>query len=81
MLVGDPESEDLKCLINCVNSQFIPNKVLIVSDGQNDSYLKSKLEILQTLNKINSKATAYVCENYTCSLPVTSVDELFKLLK
>ncbi|XP_063446379.1 spermatogenesis-associated protein 20-like isoform X1 [Mytilus trossulus] len=80
ILVGDPGSEDLTALIDCVNSHFIPNKVLIKSDGQNDSFLKSKLDILQTLTKKDGKATAYVCENYTCSLPVTSTEQLLKLI-
>lgn len=53
---------------------------MIKSDGQNDSFLKSKLDILQTLSKKDSKATAYVCENYTCSLPVTSPEQLSKLI-
>ncbi|CAG2247566.1 Spermatogenesis-associated protein 20 [Mytilus edulis] len=80
ILVGDPGSEDLTALIDCLNSHFIPNKVMIKSDGQNDSFLKSKLDILQTLTKKDGKATAYVCENYTCSLPVTSTEQLLKLI-
>lgn len=80
ILVGDPGSEDLTALIDCLNSQFIPNKVLIISNGQNDSFLKSKLDILQTLTKKDGKATAYVCENYTCSLPVTSPEQLLKVI-
>jgi hypothetical protein len=29
---------------------------------------------------VNGKATAYVCENYACKLPVTSSAELAELL-
>jgi uncharacterized protein YyaL (SSP411 family) len=30
---------------------------------------------------VDGKPTAYVCENYTCSFPVTTVEELRKRLE
>lgn len=43
--------------------------------------MKAKLEFLNSLTKKDGKATAYVCENYTCDLPVTSVADLERVLK
>jgi len=43
--------------------------------------LKSKLEILQSLEKMEGKATAYVCEDFTCKTPVNTVAALTKLLQ
>ncbi|XP_038064330.1 spermatogenesis-associated protein 20-like [Patiria miniata] len=77
---GEPDAEDALALIRCVHSRFLPNKILLLADGNKDSFLCSKLSLLPTLEKLDGKATAYVCENYQCQLPVTSVEELEKLL-
>ena len=33
------------------------------------------------MGPVNGAAAAYVCENFACQLPVTTVDELAALLK
>lgn len=80
IIAGDRESEDTKQLLKCVHSHFIPNKVLMLCDGKPDSFLASKQTIFETLARKGGKATAYVCQNYTCSLPVNTVGALEKLL-
>ncbi|XP_077980427.1 spermatogenesis-associated protein 20-like [Glandiceps talaboti] len=77
---GERDAEDTKQLLECVHSFYIPNKILILADGNTDSYLYKTLELLPTLDKVEGKATAYVCENYACKLPVTTLEELEKLL-
>lgn len=77
---GDLNSSDTKDLITCVQSLFLPHKVLILDDGRQDSFLYKKLQVLSSLEMKDGKATAYVCENYTCSLPVNTVDELKQML-
>ena len=78
---GDKDAADTKELLSCVHSHFLPNKVLIRSDGDSSSFLSTKLSLLSTLEKKDGKATAYVCENYTCELPVNTTAELETLLK
>ncbi len=76
VISGDLEKEETKFLISEINNHFIPNKVLIHIDGNNIS------EVLNSWAMYKSdKPTVYVCENYTCQLPVTTVDELKKLLE
>ena len=58
----------------------MPNKVLMLCDGKEDSFLASKLSVFKTLERKDGKTTAYVCKDYTCSLPVNSVEELEKTL-
>lgn len=81
VLVGDPNSDDLTALKNCVAKHYLPNKITITCDGTSDKFMKAKLEFLNSLTKKDGKATAYVCENYTCDLPVTSVADLERVLK
>ncbi|XP_071954098.1 spermatogenesis-associated protein 20-like [Antedon mediterranea] len=79
-ICGSNDSSDTKKLLDVVHAHFIPNKILVVTDGKNNEYLNTKLKILSTLEKKEGKATAYVCENYTCNLPVNSPVDLDKLL-
>ncbi|XP_035696077.1 spermatogenesis-associated protein 20-like isoform X1 [Branchiostoma floridae] len=80
IIAGNPRDRDTKALLQCVHSSFNPNKILIIADGKEHGYLYEKLKVLSTLKKVDGKATAYVCENYACSLPVNTVLELDELL-
>ena len=46
--------------------------MLLADGGEGQKYLAEKLEELKEMKPIG-KATAYVCENFTCKAPVTSV--------
>ena len=80
IIVGERDAEDTKQLLRCVHSHYIPHKVLMLCDGKADGFLASKLNVFKTLERKDNRATAYVCENYTCHLPVNSVEELQKIL-
>lgn len=80
IIAGDRDSADTKDLLKCVHSHYMPNKVLMLCDGKQDSFLASKLSVYKTLERKDGKATVYVCKDYTCSLPVNSVEELEKIL-
>ena len=41
---------------------------------------ESMLPLLQGRTLVDGKATAYVCENYACKLPVTSAEALATML-
>ncbi|XP_043570320.1 spermatogenesis-associated protein 20 isoform X4 [Chiloscyllium plagiosum] len=77
---GELEALDTQELIQCVNNHFVHNKILLLADGNSESSLYQMLPFLSTLVLKNGKATAYVCQNYSCSLPVTSASELQTLL-
>uniref|UniRef100_UPI00358EC788 spermatogenesis-associated protein 20 isoform X1 n=2 Tax=Myxine glutinosa TaxID=7769 RepID=UPI00358EC788 len=77
---GEPSEEDTRAMIRCVHSIFLPYKVLILADGNKCGFLDQQLPFLNRLDKKGGKATAYVCENFTCSSPVSSVEELKKQL-
>ena len=81
VVCGSPSSADTKAMIHCVYSRHLPRSVLIVLDPEKqDSFLRSRRQSLESFSPVNGKATAYVCDNFTCSLPVTDVAALGKLL-
>ncbi|XP_048343624.1 spermatogenesis-associated protein 20 isoform X2 [Sphaerodactylus townsendi] len=80
VVCGDPSKEDTKELLHCVYSTYTPNRVLILADGDSTGFLYHHLPFLSSLEKKGGKATCYLCENFTCSLPVTSSQELRRVL-
>ena len=74
------EKEDTKALLKTVDSFYLPNKILIVHRPGAETFLSRHLEILNSVKLSEEKATAYVCENYTCSAPVSDPDKLKRVL-
>ena len=54
--------------------RFLPNKVVVLAENAGrDADL---IPLLQERSLIDGKPTAYVCENFTCQKPVTTVEDL-----
>jgi uncharacterized protein YyaL (SSP411 family) len=64
-------------MIDQVHSLFLPNKTLVCIDPQPGVTLPS---LLAGKTQLEGQGTAYVCHNYTCSLPVTDREALKELL-
>jgi hypothetical protein len=73
-LVGEPHAEDTRALVEAIFRSFLPNKVVLLRAPGEEPPVPSPL--LADRAQIDGKATAYVCEQYTCKLPVTKVDAL-----
>ena len=82
IIVGRKDSEDTKALLSVVNSFYLPNKILVVHEPgtSSESFLSRHLEVLGSVKMVEDKATAYVCENYTCSAPVNDPNTLKRVL-
>ncbi|MFW2368808.1 MAG: hypothetical protein ACN4GW_20515 [Desulforhopalus sp.] len=49
-----------------------PTSLVLLADGdKNQSYLAERLSFLESVAPIDNKATAFVCSDFTCKLPVT----------
>ena len=44
-------------------------------------WLAGYLPALESMTALGGKATAYVCENYTCKLPTADLDRFAQLLQ
>jgi uncharacterized protein YyaL (SSP411 family) len=65
---------------NTVFNTYLPNKVVIAIDEKpSSSALSASLLLGKT--SLNGKITAYVCQNFACSQPVTDKADLKKLLE
>ena len=64
---------DSKTLIGELNRNYLPNILIVGSEGSNDlPLLKNRFMEGETL--------IYVCVNKTCKLPVRTVEEALKLI-
>ncbi|GLD61313.1 spermatogenesis-associated protein 20 [Lates japonicus] len=54
-------------------------KVLMLIDSD-ENFLCQRQPVLSSMSQQGGVATAYVCQDFTCSLPVTDPQELRRLL-
>jgi uncharacterized protein YyaL (SSP411 family) len=79
VVVGQKDDGAAAELLDGVHTIYLPNRTLQLV-GPNES-LYSIAPALQGKGQVHGKATAYVCHNFTCSVPVTRWDELKPLLE
>jgi uncharacterized protein YyaL (SSP411 family) len=76
-LVGNPDAEDTKTLLDAVFRRYVPNKVVACAAPN----AASAIQLLADRAQLDGKATAYVCHNYYCEAPVTEEKALAELLE
>jgi uncharacterized protein YyaL (SSP411 family) len=54
---------------------------MLVKDEGSRRKLARYLGVVETMTRHQGKATAYVCENYTCKLPTTDTAKFAELLQ
>jgi len=81
VIAGDPQAEDTKEMIAALRRAFIPNKVVMLRPADKRSAAITAIApYTREHTAIDGRATAYVCRNYACNLPTTSVDKMLELL-
>lgn len=81
VIAGPLAAADTKELLAEVRQHFLPHKILLLADeAEGQRYLSQTNEAMRPMKRMNGKATAYVCQRFTCAAPVTEARELRKLL-
>lgn len=82
IIAGRPGAEDTQKLLQTIFDRYLPNKVLLLADdGPGQKLLAGYLPTIKFNRMLKGRATAYVCENYTCEIPVTETAELIQQLE
>jgi len=77
VVTGDPKSEGARALLAEIRSHLIPGRVLGYADGDEDSILyKRNVAIKKMKMAKDGSASAYICRNHTCTLPVKNPAQL-----
>jgi uncharacterized protein YyaL (SSP411 family) len=68
-------------LLREMNARFLPHKIALAVTGEaSRKTLAKSIPAIETMTAQDGKATAYVCENYACQLPVADPGSFAKLL-
>jgi uncharacterized protein len=70
VLAGPRDSAEMRLLLAVIRRRFLPDAVVAMAS-----------ESPVSMPAVNGEATAYVCSNFACNLPVTGVDQLDELLE
>ena len=73
-IVGEQGSTETDALLREVFKNYIPNRVLIGIAPTDDALVG--LPLAEGRSMLRGRATAYVCRNYTCELPVDEPEAL-----
>ena len=74
-LVGEPDAPDTQALRAAIFHPFRPNKVVVLR-RPDEAPPTIPSPLLEQRTQIGGVATAYVCEQYVCKLPVTDAGAL-----
>ncbi len=82
VIAGSPEDPTTKKMIQAVWERFIPNRVVVFHPpGPAGEAIEKVVPFVEGQVAEGGKPTAYVCRNYACDLPVTSVEKLHEQLE
>jgi len=74
------KASEREAMLQPVRERFLPNKVLAFLEKP-DSELVQKIPLLEGKTVIDDQATVYVCRNYACQEPATTVEGLERVLQ
>ncbi|MBA4310831.1 MAG: thioredoxin domain-containing protein [Chlorobiaceae bacterium] len=78
VVVGKKENADTIEILKTLHGLFLPNKVILLKEGNE---LDEIAPFTKEMKMEKGKTTIYVCKNYSCNLPVNTIDEMLHLIK
>lgn len=74
-ILGNVRAADTRALLEVINTRYQPNSVLACAAPDDKAAIQA-IPVLADRPLKDSKATAYVCENFTCYEPVNTPEAL-----
>ncbi len=74
-IIGDRDLPQTRLLRNAVWQSYVPNKVVALA-APADSQRSELIPLLRDRRMVSNSPTAYVCEHFTCSEPLTDPERL-----
>ena len=76
VITGKPGAEDTKAMLRALDQLFLPNAVVIFRPDEEAPPITDLVPYTREQRAIDGKATAYVCRNFACNKPTTSIEEM-----
>lgn len=77
-VIGSPEGSETQALLKAIQLPYRPNQVVATTTSNN---VQGHPALVENRPAREGQATVYVCQNFTCQQPVTTVAELEPLLR
>ena len=82
VIAGHSTASDTREMAQVLRKEFAPNKVVLFRPAEEEQPEISDLAPFTRFQvSIDGKATAYVCRDYACELPVTDSEAMLRLLR
>jgi uncharacterized protein len=82
VLVGERDAQDTQALVGTLYTRFVPNRVVLLLDSTaTRQALSARIPGIAAMEKLNGRASAYVCRNYACQLPVFEPERFAELIQ
>jgi uncharacterized protein YyaL (SSP411 family) len=82
VVAGKPGAHDTKRMLDAVRHAFLPNRILLLRpQGAAGGSITKLAPYTADMKAEKGRATAYVCRNFACSKPVSTIDEMLGLLQ
>ena len=82
VIAGSPRQPETGELLRALRSRFLPNKVVMLRDAEQDRGILSRIApFTEHMIPVNGKPAAYLCSNYTCGAPCTDAEALLHALE
>jgi len=83
VIVGSPQKNDTVRMLAALRKPFMPGKVILFRpmDKQAAMDITDIAPFALSMAAKNGQATAYVCQEFACKLPTTSIDQMLENLQ
>ena len=81
VIAGKAAADDTRAMVAALRKPYLPSKVVLLRPTDKTEAAISQLAgYTQTQIGIDGKATAYVCQNFTCAAPTTEIKSMLNFL-
>ncbi len=78
IIAGEKEDENTKKMIVEINKRFLPFTTTVLNHGIEALY--ELAPVAKEQKPVENRSTAYVCENFSCNIPTTDIQQFIELL-
>ncbi len=78
-LIG-PKGNEMDQMLSTLASKFVPKRIVAAKFTEGAPEIEQMAPILRNKEMVDEKVTAYVCLNRSCKAPVTSAQDLLRII-
>ncbi len=79
VIAGSKDDQSTKEILEYFGRNFIPHKIILLKEP-GETELAKLAPFTEQMTQQGKSASVYICRHYACEMPVTSVDEIKRIL-